>query len=85
MIYLLNQNDVNELAEHFVLSTHLSEWNSELPLCKILEGIAEEDWEIATPWEPLEHMGGESLANTIADSIDYFKEIFKNRMKEVKQ
>lgn len=82
MIYLLNEKELTEMAEHFVLSSHLSEWDADLPLCKILEGIADEDPEIATVWEPLEDMDGEDLANTIADSIQYFKNMFKNKMKE---
>lgn len=68
-------------AECFVLSTYLSEWDGELPFHKILEGIADENWDIATPWEPFESMDGIDLANNVADSVSYFMQLFLDQQR----
>ena len=73
----MNAEQLRNKAEHFVLSTYLSDWNADLPFSKILEGIADENWDIATPWEPFETMDGQELANNVADSVTYFISLFK--------
>ena len=77
----MNKNQLRDKAEHFVLSTYLSDWNADLAFSKILEGIANEDWDIATPWEPFETMEGENLANNVSDSITYFLQLFEDEVK----
>lgn len=77
----MNKDQLHEKAVQFVLSTYLSDWNSDLPFCRILEGVAENDWEIMTPWEPFESMDSQELANNIADSVSYFMTLFKDEVK----
>jgi len=78
----MNNEQLRNKAEHFVLSTYLSDWNADLPFCKILEGIADEDWDIAEPWEPFETMDGQKLANNVADSVSYFINLFKDEVSQ---
>lgn len=76
----MNNEQLRNKAEHFVLSTYLSDWDGDLPFSKILEGIADEDWGVATPWEPFETMDGQELANNVADSVSYFINLFKDEV-----
>ena len=78
----MTNEQLRDKAEHFVLSTYLSDWNGDLPFSKILEGIADEDWNIATPWEPFETMEGKELANNVADSVNYFIQLFKDEVSQ---
>jgi len=76
----MNAEQLRDKAEQFVLSTYLSDWDIDLPFCKVLEGIAHEDWDVATPWEPFETMDGEKLANNVATSVTYFISLFKDEV-----
>ena len=71
---------IHNKAIHFVLSTYLSEWNSDLTLDQVLEALENEDYDNAVPWEPFENMDPEDLTRNISNSIDHFVSLFNEEI-----
>jgi hypothetical protein len=64
--------------EFVVLDNLLSDFNDDLTFPKLLEAIADEDWDQACPWEVIEDIPGQDLANIISDLVRDLKRIGKN-------
>lgn len=60
-----------------VLDNFLSDFNDSLTFPKLLEAIADEDWDQATPYEVVEDIPGQDLANLISDLLRDLKLIGK--------
>jgi len=61
-----------------VLDNLLSDWNDALTFPALLAAIADEDWDQATPYEIVEDIPGQDLANIISDLVRDLKRIVKD-------
>lgn len=73
--------NLQERIQNIVLSNVLSEWDDELSYPQVLEAIANEAWDKAYPWEPLEDVSGQDLANMVCDIVYQVKRAIEEDLK----
>lgn len=70
-----------ERIQNIVLSNVLTEWDDDLSYPQVLKAIADEEWDKAYPWEPLEDVSGQDLANMVCDIVHHVKRAIEEEQK----
>lgn len=63
----MNKQEIHKAAQRLVMNNLLSDWDDTKSFPKILEAIKDQDFEIAYPWEPVEDIDPQILANMVCD------------------
>jgi len=85
----MNKAAIQKRVQHLVMNNLFSEWDDTKSFPKILESIKDQDFEIAYPWEPVEDIDPQILANMVCDLtsgiIFLMDQILGETLKENKQ
>lgn len=63
----MNKHEIRKAAQRLVMNNLFSEWDDSKSFPKILEAIKDQDFETAYPWEPVEDIDPQVLANIVCD------------------
>lgn len=63
----MNKSDIRKRVQHLVMNNLFSDWDEDISFPRILEAIKDQDFEIAYPWEPVEDIDPQILANIVCD------------------
>lgn len=63
----MNKHDIRKAAQRLVMNNLFSDWDDTKSFPKILEAIKDQDFDIAYPWEPIEDIDPQVLANIVCD------------------
>ena len=63
----MNKSEIQKRVYSLVMNNLFSEWDDTKSFPKILEAIKDQDFDIAYPWEPIEDIDPQILANMVCD------------------
>lgn len=63
----MNKHDIRKAAQRLVMNNLFSEWDDSKSFPKILEAIKDQNLDTAYPWEPMEDIDPQVLANIVCD------------------
>ena len=63
----MNKHEIHKRVQSLVMNNLFSDWDDTKSFPKILEGIKNQDFEIAYPWEPVEDIDPQILSNIVSD------------------
>ena len=63
----MNKHNIRKAAQRLVMNNLFSEWDESKSFPKILEAIKDQNLDTAYPWEPMEDIDPQVLANIVCD------------------